>query len=80
MSKSITIYGISSKFAFGEWHNAVHAFYSEEDAIKWLHTEEYDFRERELLTKSKAIKEVGKKAVENAIIHDGEEVYYPYPY
>jgi len=70
MTKLITIYGISSKFAFGEWHNSVHAFYSREDAIKWLHTEEYDFRERELLTKSEAIKKVGKNAVKNAIIHD----------
>lgn len=80
MSKSITIYGISSKFAFGEWNYSVHAFYTEEDAVKWLHTEEYDFRERELMTKSKAIKTAGRKAVENAIIHDGGEVYYPYPY
>lgn len=60
------IYGISSKFDFGNWDHAVYVFDSHEDAEKWLHTEEYGFRERELMTKTAAIKLAGRKAVENA--------------
>ena len=64
------IYGISSKYSFGKWNHAVYVFNNKEEAETWLHTEEYDFRERELMTKTEAIKLVGKKAVENAITPD----------
>ena len=64
------IYGISSKYSFGKWNHAVYVFDDKEKAEKWLYTEEYDFRERELMTKTEAIKLVGKKAVENAITPD----------
>jgi len=61
------IYGVSSKFDFGKWEHAVYVFDNKEDAGKWLGTEECDFREREIMTKTAAINLAGKKAVENAI-------------
>lgn len=61
------IYGVSSKFDFGAWHHIVYQFDSAETAEKWLHTETYDFREREIMSKTKAIKLAGRKAVENAV-------------
>lgn len=62
------IYGVSSKFEFDEWNHRVYVFDSEEVAKKWLYTEEYDFRERELMDEEKAIKLAGEEAVEEAII------------
>lgn len=67
------IYGVSSKLSFGAWSHRVYVFGNKEDAEKWLGTEEYDFRERELMTKTAAIKLAGKKSVENAT-----EVSYVY--
>lgn len=62
-------YGVSSKFSFGKWNHRVYGpFKTEEQAERWLHTEEYDFRERELMSKTAAIKLAGRKFVENAII------------
>lgn len=61
------IYGVSSKYEFNNWNHVVYVFETEESAQEWLHTEEYDFRERELMSKTAAIKLTGKKAVENAI-------------
>lgn len=60
-------YGVSSKYEFGNWNHIVYVFDEKEDAEKWLHTEEYDFRERELMTKTAAIALAGRKAVESAI-------------
>lgn len=60
-------YGVSSKFEFGTWNHIVYHFNDAETADKWLHTEEYDFREREIMSKTSAIKLAGRKAVENAI-------------
>lgn len=60
------IYGVSSKFDFGTWSHVVYVFNDKEATEKWLDTEEYDFRERELMTKTAAIKLAGRKAVENA--------------
>ncbi|MDE6984124.1 MAG: hypothetical protein K2O99_06235 [Lachnospiraceae bacterium] len=61
-------YGVSSKFNFGKWNHVVYGpFHAENEAQKWLHTEEYDFRERELMSKTAAEKLAGKKAVENAV-------------
>lgn len=60
------IYGVSSKFNFGKWEHNVYVFENEETAQKWLNTEEYDFRERELMSESKAVKLAGKTAVKNA--------------
>ena len=60
-------YGVSSKFNFGVWNHVVYVFDSKEDAEKWLDTEEYDFREREIMTKTAAIKLAGRKSVNNAI-------------
>lgn len=61
------IYGVSSKFEFGSWNHVVYHFEDMEIAEKWLNTEEYDFREREIVSKTAAIKLAGKKAVDNAI-------------
>ena len=58
-------YGISSKFNFGKWEHILHGPFKSEEAYNWLHTEEYDFRERELMSKEKAIEFVGE-----------DEVYY----
>lgn len=64
-------YGVSSKYEFDSWTHVVYGpFGSEEQANKWLQTEEYDFRERELMSKTAAIKLAGKIAVENAISID----------
>lgn len=60
------IYGVSSKYEFNSWNYKVYVFSDKETAEKWLDTEEYDFRERELMTKTAAIKLAGRKAVENA--------------
>ncbi len=65
--KSYMRYGVSSKYDFGQWNHIVYGpFETEEQAENWLHTEESDFRERELMSKSAAIKLAGRKAVENA--------------
>lgn len=60
------IYGVSSKFDFGTWKHAVYVFVNKAKAETWLNTEEGDFRERELMTKTAAIKLAGRKAVESA--------------
>ena len=60
-------YGVSSKYEFGNWNHIVYVFDEKEDAEKWLNTEEYDFRERELMTKTASIALAGRKAVESAI-------------
>lgn len=61
------IYGVSSKYAFGHWEHDVYKFDDMDTAREWLNTEEYDFRERELMSKTAAINLAGEKAVENAI-------------
>ena len=59
-------YGVSSVYAFGHWAHTVYIFDSSEDAEKWLYTEEYRFAERELMTKTAAIKLAGRAAVKRA--------------
>ena len=59
------IYGVSSKYDFGAWIHKVYVFSDRDSAEKWLNTEERDFRERELMSKTAAIKLAGRKAVEN---------------
>lgn len=66
MNKTRKIYGVSSKYEFGTWNHDVYAFDNEKAAEKWLATEEFDSRERELMTKTAAIKLAGRKAVMNA--------------
>lgn len=61
------VYGVSSKYEFGKWDHVVYAFESMEEAKKWVCTEEFDFREREVMTKTAAIKLAGKKAVDMAL-------------
>lgn len=62
-------YGVSSKYEYGTWEHMVYGpFEDVEQAEKWLNSEEYDFREREVMGKTAAIKLAGRKAVENAKI------------
>ena len=60
-------YGVSSKFNFGRWEHVVYVFEKKEAAQVWLHTEEYNFRERELMGKTAAEKLAGRATVRNAI-------------
>ena len=55
------IFGDSAKFSFGRWQHDITKFTSFEEAEKWLHTEQYDFKERELISKTTA-KKYGYKA------------------
>ena len=64
------IYGVSSRFSFGMWNRKVYKFADETTANKWLNTEEAEFRMRELMTKTEAMKIAGNRAVLNA-----EEIY-----
>lgn len=59
------IYGVSYKPGF--WGSAYAIkFYSLEEAIRWLYTEEYSFRSRELCSRSKAVELVGPDTVKHA--------------
>ena len=69
-----TIYGVSSRYEFGLWNHRVYKFSDKETADKWLNTEEVDFRMRELMTKTAAMKLAGNRAVANA-----EEIIYEVP-
>lgn len=64
--KNKKIYGVSSKCEYGRWNHYVVVFDDQTQAEEWLHTEEYDFRTRELMTKAKAERLAGKKAVNEA--------------
>lgn len=64
------IYGVSSKFNFGKWDHKIRIFDDQKKAEEWLHTEEYDFRERELMTRKEAIELAGEEAVESAEISE----------
>lgn len=55
-NKNGFIFGDSAKFEFGRWTHQITKFTDYAEAIKWLHTEEYDFRERELISKTAAVK------------------------
>ena len=61
-----TICGVSSRFEFGMWNHKVYRFSDKETAEKWLNTEETDFRMRELMSKTDAMKLAGNRAVINA--------------
>ena len=55
-AKNGCIYGLSKKYGFGKWTGYYRKFTNLEEAEKWLDTEEYDFRSRELCSKTKAKK------------------------
>jgi hypothetical protein len=48
------IYGVSEKFSFGRLTGYARKFDNMEEAEKWLHTEEADFRTRSLVSKTYA--------------------------
>lgn len=64
------IYGVSRKFDFGQWNHAIYVFDNANDSEKWLNTEEYDFRNRELMTKTEAIKLAGRNVVNEAMKYE----------
>ena len=59
--KTGKIYGVSSKFEFGTWDHIVEAFDNLDEAYEWLNAEQYDFRERELMSKTAAERLTGRK-------------------
>ena len=61
-TKTGFIYGISEKYSFGRWNGYAIRFTSLEDAEEWLHTEEYDFRERRLCSMTE-VKKSGYRLV-----------------
>ena len=61
-----TIYGVSSRHSFGICNRRVYKFNDKATADKWLNTEEADFRMRELMSKTAAMKLAGNRAVLNA--------------
>ena len=67
------IIGTSSKYDFGRWNHSVRVFETQQEAEKWLYTEEGDFRERELFEDVKdAVKLAGIESVASAI--EGREL------
>lgn len=52
---------------FGVWNHVVYHFEDMEIVEKWLNTEEYDFRDREIMSKTAAIKLAGKKTVDESV-------------
>ena len=64
--KNGRIYGVSSKFEFGKWSHICRVFTNLSKAEEWLNTEEYDFRERELMCRTNAEHLCGKAAVRSA--------------
>ena len=65
--KNGKVYGVSCKYEFG-WKCYCVEFDNIEDARHWLYTEEYDFRERELLSKTAVIKRWGRQAFDSRTI------------
>lgn len=53
-NKNGCVYGLSTKFDFGRRTGYAIKFTNLDEAEKWLETEEQDFRERELCSKTKA--------------------------
>lgn len=60
LSKNGFVFGDSAKYEFGRWRHSITRFTSEEEAERWLNTEEYDFREREFISLT-AAKRLGWK-------------------
>lgn len=70
-------YGVSYAFEFGRWVYDPYCFDSQLAAERWLHRESYDFRTRELVSRTKAIKLCGLKRVKAAEA-DRDDYYYLY--
>lgn len=64
-NKTGKVYGVSYKCAFGRWQSYCVEFDNLADAKAWLNTEEGDFRDRELLSKSAVISDWGKSVYDN---------------
>lgn len=78
IKKTGRIFGISSKHQFG-WQHKVHVFTDAAKAEEWLCAEEYDFRERELCSFTRAAEIAGRKAVEAAEedeLHNDRTAHY----
>ena len=67
LQKNGIVYGVSSRCFNGTWeHCDIYAFDNYESAQEWLNTEEYDFKERELCSRTKAVKYMGERFVKEA--------------
>ena len=64
--KNKKIYGVSSKYVFRKWNHGVIVFDNMDEAEKWLYTEGGNFAERELVSKSEAIRLTSKTEVHYA--------------
>lgn len=65
MKNKEMIYGVNSKFEFGQWNYVVYGpFESEKQADEWLYYEGYSSGVRQLMGKMSAIERAGKEAVE----------------
>ena len=63
------IYGVSEKYEFGKWNGYSKVFTNFDEALKWLHTEENDFRCRKLCSKTEA-KEYNKNIDDKLSLSD----------
>lgn len=50
--KNGIIYGDSYKYEFGKYHHCIYEFKNWKAAEEWLKTEQYEFRTRELISKT----------------------------
>ena len=67
LEKTGVIYGVSYKYGgLGYYGSYVVKFYDIDIARRWLNTEEYDFRTRELASYSRAIEIVGAREIEQS--------------
>lgn len=58
-------FGIRYRYNFGEYKpGLMRIFNNEESAQEWLYTETYEDAERELISRTRAIKMFGKKIIE----------------
>lgn len=53
-NKNKMVYGVSCKGNYDFFNTQIVKFNSWESATKWLNTEEYDFKSRELISKTEA--------------------------
>lgn len=66
LNRGEKIYGLSVHSDFDTLGRYVVVFEDIEVGKKWVDTCEYDFRQRELMTRAKAVRIAGRRAVDDA--------------
>lgn len=66
LNRGEKVYGISDHSDFDMIGRYVVVFEDIEVGKKWVDTCEYDFRQRELMTRAKAVRIAGRRAVDDA--------------